>query len=69
MLEYYVVGDFEIANKRIESCLISVCGTDKARAEQSLAYSIANPPKGCLGNIHIKSEQAEQCWWNMGHLD
>lgn len=69
MFEYYIVGDYKLNCGRIESCLISVCGTDKEHAERSLARTLANPPSDCLGNIQLKSERKEQCWWNMGRLD
>ena len=66
--EYFICGDYDVCGK-IESCLISICGCDKEHAEKVLEKTIANPPKNCLGNIHIEQEEINKCWWNKGNLD
>lgn len=68
MYDYFVVGDYEICGK-IQSCLIRCAGKDdEERANKVLAEVIANPPKNCLGNIHLEKDKSEDCWWN-GKLD
>lgn len=64
---YYIVGDYNICGK-ITSCLIILCA-NKEQAKEDLKTIIANPPKDCLGNIHIESDNSENCWWNQGSLD
>lgn len=66
--EYFIVGDFYTMGK-IESCLIRICGADEQHAEKVLPDVIANPPRGCLGNIKIASDEPENCWWRQGGLD
>ena len=64
---YFIVGDFYVVGK-IKTCMICICGT-KERAEQDLSAIVANPPKTCLGNIKIASDEQQNCWWNQGGLD
>lgn len=66
--DYFVCGDYEVCGK-IKSCLISICGSDEEHAKKVLEDKIANPPKDCLGNIHIEKEEVSACWWNQGSLD
>lgn len=63
----YIVGDYNICNK-IMSCLIILCANEE-QAKKDLEKIKANPPKDCLGNIHIESDNNENCWWNQGNLD
>lgn len=63
MFDYYIVGDFNICGK-VKSCLIFVAGRTEEQAEAGLKRVLANPPKDCLGNIHIKKEETAKCWWN-----
>ena len=64
--DYFIVGDFNICGN-VQSCLIQLC-VNESRAHKDLEYVIANPPKDCLGNIRIESDDSENCWWN-GNLD
>lgn len=64
--DYFIVGDFNICGN-VQSCLIMLCVNEK-QAYKDLENVIANPPKDCLGNIHIESDDSENCWWN-GNLD
>lgn len=66
--DYFICGDYEVCGK-IKSCLICLCGSDEEHAKKVLADKIANPPKDCLGNIHIEKEEVSACWWNQGGLD
>ncbi len=61
--EFFIVGDFEVNGKTME-CMIVICGRNEEHANKVLADTIANPPKNCLGNIHIAKEEVNACWWN-----
>jgi hypothetical protein len=66
-MDFFIVGDFNICGK-IQSCLIVLCANEE-QARQKLEEIKTNPPADCLGNIHIKSEAKQRCWWNQGNLD
>ena len=61
--DYFIVGDYEVCGK-VSTCLIELAGTDEATAKEKLEKVIANPPENCLGNICLKKEEKEKCWWN-----
>ena len=63
MFDYFVVGDYNICGK-VKQSLIRVVGRTEERAKEELEKILANPPKDCLGNIHIEKEETEKCWWN-----
>lgn len=66
--DYFICGDYEVGGE-IHTCLICLAGSDEENAKKVLEKTMANPPKKCLGNIHIEKEEKENCWWNQGHLD
>ena len=61
--DYFVVGDYSICGK-ISSCLIQLAGTNEEKALKVLDAIKLNPPSNCLGNIQLKKEKREDCWWN-----
>ena len=65
---YFICGDYEVSGK-ISTCLICTCGCKEEHAKKVLEEIVANPPKDCLGNIHIEKEESSACWWNKGNLD
>ena len=66
--DYFICGDYEVCGK-VRTCLICTCGINEEHAKKVLEKTIANPPKGCLGNIHVEKEEVKKCWWNQGNLD
>lgn len=66
--DYFICGDYEVCGK-ISSCMICICGGNEEHAKKVLEETKANPPKDCLGNIHIEKEESSACWWNQGNLD
>ncbi len=66
--DYYICGDYEV-NGKIGPCLIRLAGNTEAEAQKVLAETVANPPAKCLGNIHIRKQESDKCWWNQGGLD
>ena len=61
---YCIVGDFKLANGKIQSCLITpLHGADENRAKEVAQKCIENPPADCLGNIHYTTVPDSKAWW------
>ena len=67
-MEYIIVGDKE----EHKGCLVCLCGSNLAHAEEVLYRLTHEPTKSELRtidghiNLKIEEEKDEDCWWNNG---
>lgn len=65
-MEYIIKGDTE----RYKDCLVLVCGTSKAHAENVLSRLLNNPTDNDMRlikdhkNLRIEEVVDKDCWWN-----
>lgn len=66
MTEYTIIGDTE----KYGPCLIYVCGSNRAHAENVLKRMLENPDENDRRameghtNIRINEVEEKQAWWN-----
>lgn len=75
MYDYYIVATYDMGKGKRSDCLVCLAGHTAESAErvkQKVLDGIANGKKeytDIVGNVCIKCDKHEQCWWNQGGLD
>lgn len=64
MAQYIIVGDTD----NYAGCLVTICGADKAGAEQVLTRMLENPTDNdrylTKGHHNLRIELTDGGWWN-----